>query len=130
MRSFHRLLCDDVLVLIAWLMNLATAITLQISVGRMYQSILVTSGRLSPPPSFLKDKERLLRGELALIVLFYSSLWAVKFSFLLFFPSARDEIAESGAFMVVHFRHHSCFILCLSGSRRLSLLRSSRSAIA
>ena len=84
--SFRKLFVDDGLVLVAWLMVLATAILWHNINGAMYRSLLVTSGEVYPaPPTFVNDEQTFLRGSVAVIVLFYSSLWTVKLSFLIFF---------------------------------------------
>ncbi|KAL9002679.1 MAG: hypothetical protein Q9188_004405 [Gyalolechia gomerana] len=85
-RSFKRLWFDDAFVIFAWLMALFTAIDWQIVARYMYQFISITSGQLWPPPaSFVKDTENYYKGSVVVLVFFYTSLWAVKFSFLLFF---------------------------------------------
>ena len=85
-KSFRKLYVDDALILLAWLMILATAIIWQTLSGAMYRSLRVISGEVyPPPPNFVNDEQNFLRGSAAVIILFYSSLWAVKLSFLIFF---------------------------------------------
>lgn len=67
-------------------MTLATSIIWQTLSGAMYRSLRVISGEVHPPPpNFVDDEQNFLRGSAAVIILFYSSLWAVKLSFLVFF---------------------------------------------
>ncbi|KAI9787411.1 MAG: hypothetical protein M1835_002766 [Candelina submexicana] len=85
-RSFKRFWFDDALVAFAWLLALLTAIDWQMIAGYMYQTISITSGQLWPPPAtFVNDIERYFKGSLVIWVFFLTSLWAVKFAFLLFF---------------------------------------------
>lgn len=75
------------------MMILATAIIWQCIGDRMYQTIAVTSGQLFPPPAtFVPDTESYLRASVAVIALFYSSLWAVKLSFLVFFRRLNENV--------------------------------------
>lgn len=85
-RSFRKLYVDDALILLAWLMILATSIIWQALSGAMYRSLFVISGKVHPPPpTFVNDEQNFLRGSAVVILLFYSSLWTVKLSFLIFF---------------------------------------------
>jgi hypothetical protein len=59
----------------------------------MYRGILVTSGQVfPPPPSSEADVELFLRGFVAVINLFYSSLWKIKLSFLIFFRKLGQNV--------------------------------------
>lgn len=70
----------------AWLLALLTAIVWQIVAVYMYQFISITNGQLWPPPaSFVRDTEKSSTVALVVTVFFYTSLWAVKLAFLLFF---------------------------------------------
>ena len=61
----------------------------------MYQSLAVNSGRLWPPPAdFETDSEMYFRKSLAVQVCFSTGLWAVKFSFLLFFRRLGQNVAR------------------------------------
>ena len=85
-RKFKRLYWDDVLVVLAWILSLITAIDWQIVSGYMYQFMLVTSGRLWPPPTNLvRDTEAYYKGSMVVLAFFYGSLWAIKGAFLIFF---------------------------------------------
>ena len=84
--TFHRLYSDDFFVLVAWLMFLSSTIIWQIYKEDLYENLEVSAGLLYPPPeSFPNDTEAYLKASVAVIIFFYSSLWFVKFSFLLFF---------------------------------------------
>ena len=85
-KSFKKLDFDDGFVIFAWVLALLTAIDWQIVAGFMYQFIAITRGQLWPPPAtFVDDSERYFTGSAVFIIFFYTSLWAVKISFLLFF---------------------------------------------
>lgn len=77
----------------AWLLSLLTAVDWQVVSGWMYQFILITSGKLWPPPEdFVADTQRYYKGSLIVLVLFYTSLWSVKISFLIFFKCLGHNI--------------------------------------
>lgn len=84
-KSFHRLFWEDFLVLMAWLMILANAIVWHYAKNGFYLLLNVQSGRQLPPQDFGPKVEEHLRYSIAILVLFYSSLWCVKLSFLIFF---------------------------------------------
>lgn len=94
-RSFRKLYVDDALILLAWLMILATSIIWQTLSGAMYRSLFVISGKVHHrPPTFVNDEQNFLHGSAVVIVLFYSSLWAVKLSFLFFFRRLVQGVAR------------------------------------
>lgn len=71
------------------------ALALLIIMCAMYQSIAhimfvidsydVPAGGQPPPPSFIKGAELFLRMQFAIIILFWTTLWTVKLSFLVFY---------------------------------------------
>lgn len=77
----------------AWIPALCTAIDWQVVSKFMYKFILVTSGQVWPPPqNFIHDTERYYKGSMVVLVLFYTSLWSVKISFLLFFKRLAQDL--------------------------------------
>ena len=93
-KGFKKLFVDDAFVIFAWLLALLTAVDWQVVARWMYQFIAVTSGQQWPPPiSFVKDSERYYKGSVVVLVFFYTSLWAVKISFLLFFRRLSQNVA-------------------------------------
>lgn len=93
MKAFRRLYADDFLVLFSWLLLLATAIIWQCVSNDLYQMLAVNSGHLSPPPAtFNTDSERYLKSSLPIIIFFYTGLWSVKLSFLLFFRRLGNKV--------------------------------------
>lgn len=85
LRSFRRLYSDDYLVFAAWIMLLAFAILWQVEVPTLYLQYAVQSGNARFTPGFINKDTELLRSIVPFTILFYSCLWAVKISLLLFF---------------------------------------------
>ena len=85
LKSFRRLYSDDYLVFAAWLMLLAFAIIWQIEAPTLYLQYNVQSGLAPFTPGFINRDTELLRSIAPVSILFYSCLWAVKISLLLFF---------------------------------------------
>ena len=85
-KIFRRLFPDDAFVLAAWLMATAYAAIWQWCGSQLYISIAVASGKLlKPPPDILSQVKTFLRGLFVAYVLFYTCLWCIKLSFLLFY---------------------------------------------
>ena len=83
---FQQLFWDDLLVFLAWCMFLANTIIWQFNKGKLYENLGVISGDIFPPPASLpQDTEAYLKASLVVYLFFYSSLWFIKFSFLVFF---------------------------------------------
>ena len=76
---------EDGLVVAAWMMLLASVILWQIRVSTLYEQYAVTSGQILPSSDFFDRDTALLRSSIAFSSLFYSCLWSIKLSFLLFF---------------------------------------------
>ena len=92
--AFKRFYFDDAFVLFAWLLTLGTAIVWQIIARNTYQFVAITSGQLwPPPPSFVADTEGFFHGELAALMFYYSGLWAIKISFLIFFRRLGQNVS-------------------------------------
>lgn len=92
-RTFKKLYFDDGFVIFAWFLALFTAMIFQIVARSMYQLMAVTSGQLWPPPTnFGKDTEGFTKSLLVVFVFFYTSLLAVKVSFLLFFKRLGQNV--------------------------------------
>ena len=59
----------------------------------MYENIAVSTGQLfPPPPDFPHNTETYLRRTVVVISFFYTGLWAVKLSFLLFFKRLGQNV--------------------------------------
>jgi ABC-type enterochelin transport system permease subunit len=91
--TFKKFWFDDAFVIFAWMLALGTAIDWQLVAWKMYEFVSVTSGQIrSPSPDFVADTESYYKGSLAVLVFYYSSLWAVKISFLLFFKRLGQNV--------------------------------------
>ena len=66
-------------------MLLACDITWQNQSISLYNHYPLVTGTLQPTPGNIAKDTTLLRAEVAILYLFYTSLWLVKFSVLLFF---------------------------------------------
>ena len=74
------------MVFIACLFLTTNTLIWQFTKGDLYELIAVESGQLYPPPSDLPQRaQSYLKRSVAVIALFYSGLWAIKISFMLFF---------------------------------------------
>lgn len=80
-KSFRRIYADDALVLIAWLMFLASAVIWQSQQTAMYEQFALSTGNVIPTPEQLAAERTFLRSEVATISMYYTSLWIVKLSF-------------------------------------------------
>lgn len=93
MKAFHKFYADDFFVLLSWLLLLATAIIWQFVSSGLYQMLAVESGHLFPlPATFSTDSEKYLRSSVPIIAFFYTGLWSVKLSFLLFFRRLGNKV--------------------------------------
>ena len=79
-------------VLIALIMALASAIIWQIYAKTMFTLMAVANGHRLPGPTFVRDSESYCRATLAVFILFFSTLWAIKFSFLIFFKRLGENV--------------------------------------
>ena len=85
-KIFRRLFPDDALVLAAWLMNIGYAAVWQWCGNQLYLSIAVASGKLLiPSPEVVEQLQTFLHGLFVACYLFYTCLWSIKMSFLIFF---------------------------------------------
>ncbi|CAL8574177.1 hypothetical protein XPA_000145 [Xanthoria parietina] len=93
LKVFHKLFADDPLVLFSCILLLTNAITWQVLKEDLYLNIAVSSGQLYPPPAdFPQRTERYLRASVAIILFFYTGLWAIKLSFLVFFKKLGENV--------------------------------------
>lgn len=84
--AFRRIYTDDGLVFFAWVVLLINTIIWQERKEALYENIAVSTGQLYPPPAdFPSRVESYLRSSVVVIVFFYTGLWSVKLSFLIFF---------------------------------------------
>ncbi|KAJ5691623.1 hypothetical protein N7488_012358 [Penicillium malachiteum] len=81
----HRLFIDDGLALLAGIIMLAYAIIWQIKGQVLYELYAVGSGKAEMTVEFIAQYNIFMRYIAPSTILFYSCLWAIKFSFLAFF---------------------------------------------
>ncbi|KAJ5590050.1 hypothetical protein N7450_004022 [Penicillium hetheringtonii] len=83
--SFRRLFLDDFLVIFAWVIILSAAVIWHVEHKALYELYAISSGTKPFDFGFLPRFNEFMRLLAPLQILFYSSLWCVKFSFLVFF---------------------------------------------
>lgn len=81
----------------------------------MYRGILATSGQVfPPPPSSEADVELFLWGFVAVINLFYSNLWTIKLSFLIFFRKlGQNVIGQKALWWGVSAFTAASYLVCI-----------------
>ena len=93
LKTFRRLDIDDPFVFVAWLMTLATAIVWQVNSKELYAIIAVDSGqRQMPKPEYISLVSIVHHSLIATYFLYYTALWSIKLSFLLFFRNLSKTI--------------------------------------
>lgn len=93
LKIFRRLHLADPFVLAAWLMSLANAVVWQKNADQLYMVIAVESGVMKmQPPELMPHIYIGLRSVFASSLLYYTALWSVKISFLLFFRNLDNSI--------------------------------------
>ena len=85
MSYFHKIWADDVLIILAWLMLCAAAVLYQIQSVNLCNQYPLITGRIPPTLVNMARERTLLSSLLAQYFLFYTALWTVKLSILLFF---------------------------------------------
>lgn len=91
-KVFRRLFWDDALVFIAWLLLLAIAILEKVMKGPMHQMVASSGGELVAPPEFIQQLRSYARGLVVFYWLYFTGLWAIKLSFLLFFRRLGNRV--------------------------------------
>ena len=81
--SFRKIYADDVLALIAWLLLVATAVILHLQQTAMYELFVFLI--IIPTPEQLEAQKTFQRSLLAVHIFYFTSLWTVKLSILVFF---------------------------------------------
>lgn len=93
LKTFRRLDIDDPFVFVAWLMILANAIVWQVTSKEIYIIIAVDTGQiLMAKPEYISRVSILHRSLIATYFLYYTALWSIKISFLLFFRNLSKTI--------------------------------------
>lgn len=93
LKIFRRLHIEDPFVLAAWLLNLVNAIVWQKTANHLYSVIAVESGEIDMlSPEFLSNVYVGLHSLFACYLFYYTALWSIKLSFLLFFRNLGNDI--------------------------------------
>lgn len=96
-KIFGRLYADDGLVFFAWILLLTNTILWQIGKDALYETFAFSAGQLFPPPAnFEHNSEQYLRRSIAVIIFFYTGLWSIKLSFLIFFKRLGQNVRNQG----------------------------------
>ncbi|KAK8026495.1 hypothetical protein PG991_003551 [Apiospora marii] len=94
-RGPKKLFADDWLIIFAWFLCGLSAILWQQVTPYLYTFLNVVSGNLWPPPdSFVQNAEQAYKGQLVVLVFWYTSLFMVKLSFLFFFRRLRRGVTK------------------------------------
>ncbi|KAL8993148.1 MAG: hypothetical protein Q9169_006569 [Polycauliona sp. 2 TL-2023] len=91
-RTFKKLLIDDYFVLLSLSLVFASAITWQVFAERMYYVLRVSAGLEMPREDIAQVAGSYFKATLAVIILFYTALWSIKISFLLFFRRLGNNV--------------------------------------
>lgn len=92
--ALRKLLADDVAVAVALGLLLSLAIMYQYAIPPMFEIIAVAEGR-EEVTSSLQDRGAVyLKLQFAIIVVFWSEIWAVKVCFLMFYRSLFTGLPE------------------------------------
>ena len=93
LKIFRRIFIDDPFVIAAWLMTVANAAIWQAAVGPLYLTVGVTNSQITVPPSEFEENFFVTSHTgFASFILYYTSLYMVKASFLLFFRALGNKI--------------------------------------
>ena len=126
LKVFHKLFADDPLVLFSCVLLLSNTITWQLVKEDMYLHFAVAAGQLYPPPADAPERiKRYLRASVAIITFFYTGLWAIKLSFLVFFKRLGKNVKNQtiiwwSVMVVTCFSYFTCLgtieYKCFAGS--------------
>lgn len=92
LNAFQHLYSDDYIIIAAWVMKLVTDILWQINVPILYEYFAIVAGKKPLDVSFVNKSTTLLRTAMILNIHFYSTLWLVKLSILMFFRRLGSKV--------------------------------------
>ncbi|KAF7853248.1 hypothetical protein EAF04_010750 [Stromatinia cepivora] len=93
-KTFKSLYNDDIFAFLALVLALASAILWQVHAQEMFDLMAVSAQIKMPGADFVTRSEAYSRASGVVIILFYSTLWSVKFSFLLFIRRLGSHVAK------------------------------------
>ncbi|KAI4269760.1 MAG: hypothetical protein L6R38_007348 [Xanthoria sp. 2 TBL-2021] len=89
-----RLLWDDAAVAVAVLLHLSLAVMYRYIIPIMFELDKVAKGEAPPTQAFLSRAAIFLKLQFAIIVLFWTTVWVVKISFLIFYRNLFASLRE------------------------------------
>ena len=92
LKTFKRIASDDVIALTAWFLFLTNAIVWTVMGPRLYENYDALQGKRPYDLVALKRYGEFLHCVAPMTILFYTSLWSVKLSMLLFFRRLGEQI--------------------------------------
>ncbi|PYH93316.1 hypothetical protein BO71DRAFT_355514 [Aspergillus ellipticus CBS 707.79] len=101
--TYRRLLLDDLLVALSWIIMLATTVMWQIEAPGLYRYSGVFSGKDPITIDFVNFYSGLEKYMAPFLILFYTGIWLVKFSFLAFFYNLGARLRAHRAWWWVVF---------------------------
>ncbi|KAI9820174.1 MAG: hypothetical protein M1827_005796 [Pycnora praestabilis] len=90
----RRLYVEDGFVFLALVFLITMGALYVVAIPPLFQLERVASGKEKPGPTFVADSKVFLQCQFAIIVLFWSCLWCVKFSFLFFYRRLFEGIRK------------------------------------
>ena len=115
-KAFGRLWIEDGLVLLSWLLLLTTAIIWQTVIEALYEQYKLRSQTILPTPEILNGQRTYLRILPAVIISFYTCLFAVKLSFLFFFRRLGAKVSGQRVWWWLVFVFNVAVWITLIGS--------------
>ncbi|KAI9817002.1 MAG: hypothetical protein M1826_001698 [Phylliscum demangeonii] len=113
-KFFGRLYVDDAFVFLALVLLMASAIMYHFITPTLFLLNRIVAGQTPPPPDLQQVITTYLKVQFALTLLFWTGLWAVKFSFLAFFYKLGQGLrAQRIAWMLVVVFTALAFVGCL-----------------
>lgn len=115
-KAFGRLWIDDALVLLSWSLLLATAVIWQTVIKALYDQYKLVALIILPTPEVLDGQKLYFRALPAIIISFYTCLFAVKLSFLFFFRRLGARVKGQRVWWWVVFVFNVAVWITLIGS--------------
>ena len=91
-KKSHRLFANDYFIFFALVMHVTAAILYQLAIPPMYELVNVGMGIIPAAPNFMARASLFLKLQFAVDYVLWTTLWAVKFSLLLFFWRLFDSV--------------------------------------
>lgn len=122
---FRRLYADDICVYIALVSLLSTGVLITLIVPILFEFEYILHGQKGITTGFVQRVNYFLRMQFAIIVLFWTSIWGVKFSFLVWYRTLLAAPADRvalwwGVFSFTILAYIGCWITQLQSCRPMS----------